>query len=149
MLRDKNFKVDYIDAIKGEYTTELLEQEKFKRKVETSCEDRTEPILKCLCVAFFANAARSHYSGDYKHLKSDVSLKVHPSSVINLYLANVDAPAPRCIIYNDIVQSKSVFLMRDISVIESKWLHELVPNYYEYGTDREIRETNDKRFKLG
>lgn len=34
MLRDKNFKVDYIDAIKGEYTTELLEQEKFKRKVE-------------------------------------------------------------------------------------------------------------------
>jgi len=34
VLRDKNFKVDYIDAIKGEYTTELLEQEKFKRKVE-------------------------------------------------------------------------------------------------------------------
>lgn len=120
---------------------------KFKINMSSSCGDRTEPILKCLCAAFFANAARAHYSGDYKHLKSNISLKVHPSSVINLFLANVDQPAPKYVIYNDIVQSKTTYLMRDLSVVDCKWLHELVPNYYEFGTDREIRETNEKRFK--
>ncbi|CAF0862566.1 unnamed protein product [Brachionus calyciflorus] len=121
---------------------------KFKIDVKTSCGDRTEPVLKCLCTAFFANAARAHYSGDYKHLKSNVPLRVHPSSVINLYLANVDQPPPKYVIYNDIVQSKATYLIRDLSVIDSAWLYELVPNYYEFGTEREIRETNDKRFKL-
>lgn len=122
---------------------------KFKINLNSSCEDRTEPILKCLCVSFFSNAARAHYSGDYKHLKSNVSLKVHPSSVINLYLANVDQPPPKYVIYNDIVQSKTTYLMRDLSVVDCNWLHELVPNYYEYGTEREVKDTGDKRFKLG
>jgi ATP-dependent RNA helicase DDX35 len=115
---------------------------KFKIDIQSSCEDKTEPILKCLAVSFFANSAKAHYSGDYKHLKSDISLKVHPSSVINLLLANVDQPPPKYIIYNDIVQSKSTYLMRDISVIDCNWLYELVPNYYEFGTDREIREAS-------
>ena len=121
---------------------------KFKIKIDSTCEDRTEPILKCLCVAFFTNAAKSHYSGDYRHLKSDVSLKVHPSSVINLLISNVDQPPPKYIIYNDIVQSKTTYLIRDISVIDCNWLFELVPDYYEFGTERQIREAGDKRFKL-
>lgn len=115
---------------------------KFKIDVESTSEDKTEPILKCLAVSFFCNSAKAHYSGDYKHLKSDLSLKVHPSSVINLFLANLDQPPPKYIIYNDIVQSKSTYLMRDISVIDCNWLYELVPNYYEFGTDREIREAS-------
>ena len=121
---------------------------KFKIKIDSTCEDKTEPILKCLCVAFFTNAAKAHYSGDYRHLKSDVSLKVHPSSVINLLISNVDQPPPKYIIYNDIVQSKTTNLIRDISVIDCNWLFELVPDYYEYGTERQIREAGDKRFKL-
>jgi HrpA-like RNA helicase len=119
---------------------------KFKLDVECTCEDKTEPILKCLSVAFFANAARAHYSGDYRHLKSDLCLRVHPSSVINLCLANLDDPPPRYVIYNDIVQSKSVYLMRDLSVIDCKWLHELVPEYYEYDTQRELE--GEKRLKI-
>ena len=119
---------------------------KFKRNVELTCTDHVEPILKCLCVAFFANAAKATFSGDYRHLKSDMSLKVHPTSVINLYLSNVDEPPPKYIIYNDIVQSKTTYLARDISVIKCEWLHELVPNYYEFGTDRQL--TNEKRLKL-
>lgn len=125
-----------------EQLTKLLK--KFKIDTQCSCGDKTEPILKCLCVAFFVNTAKATYDGDYRHIKSNQTLKVHPSSVINLYLANVDKPPPRYIIYNDIVQSKSVYLMRDISVIECDWLHELVPNYFEFGTEREIGE---KRFK--
>ena len=123
---------------------------KFKISVESTCEDRTEPILKCLSVAFFANSARSHYSGDYRHLKSDLILKVHPTSVINLVLANLDSPPPKYVLFNDIVQSKTTYLMRDISVIDCNWLYELVPSYYDYGTEREMRgDPSDKRFKLG
>lgn len=43
---------------------------KFKVDCELTCQDRTEPVLKCLTVAFFMNAATAHYSGDYQHLKS-------------------------------------------------------------------------------
>ena len=118
---------------------------KFKIDTELTCEDKIEPILKCLTVAFFMNAAKAHYSGGYRHLKSDLTLSVHPSSVINLCLANLDEPAPKYIIYTDCVQSKTSYLMRDISVINCDWLSELVSNYYDYGTEREISE---KRLKL-
>ena len=87
---------------------------KFKINTELTCEDKTEPILKCLTVSFFMNAAKAHYSGGYRHLKSDLVLSVHPSSVINLYLANLDEPPPKHIIYTDCVQSKTSYLMRDI-----------------------------------
>ena len=63
---------------------------------------------------------------------------MHPTSVINLALANLDLPPPAYVLFNDIVQSKEVFMMRDISVIDPAWLYELVPNYYEYGTEREV-----------
>ena len=43
---------------------------KFKIDCQVSCDDRTEPILKCLTVGFFMNAAKAHYSGGYRHLKS-------------------------------------------------------------------------------
>lgn len=121
--------------IRGQLTALM---KKFKIDTKSTCGDKPEPVLKCLCVAFFANTASSHYSGDYRHLKSDVALKVHPTSVINLALANLDLPPPAYVLFNDIVQSKEVFMMRDLSVIDPAWLYELVPNYYEYGTDREV-----------
>ncbi len=75
---------------------------KFNINVEVSSQDKTEPILKCLAVSFFMNGARTHYDGDYRHLKSGIILKVHPNSVMNLLLANVDQPPPKFIIYNDV-----------------------------------------------
>ena len=138
-----NFKALQRSTQIREQLTALLR--KFHRKVDSTCEDKTEPILKCLASAFFLNTAKISYTGDYKHLRSDLPLKVHPSSVINLYLANTDEPPPKYLIYNDIVQSKTQHLMRDVTVIDCNWLHELVPNYYEYGT---VREINEKRFKV-
>lgn len=126
-----------------EQLTALLR--KFHRRVDSTCQDKTEPILKCLASAFFLNTAKLTYSGDYKHLRSDLTLKVHPASVINLYLANTDEPPPKYLIYNDIVQTKTYHLMRDLFVIDCKWLNELVENYYEYGTAREM---SDKRLKI-
>jgi len=60
-------------------------------------------------------------------------------------LANLDSPAPKYIIYNDIVQAKTTYLMRDISVIDFHWLQELIPEYYEFGTARQIYETNETK----
>ena len=67
---------------------------KFHRRVDSTCGDQTEPILKFLTSAFYLNTAKIIYTGDYKHLRSDLTLKVHPSRVINLYLANTDEPPP-------------------------------------------------------
>jgi len=117
---------------------------KFKKNAALTCGDRAEPVLRCLTAAFFANAAKLTFNGDYKHLKSDLVLKVHPTSVVNLFLANTNEPAPKYLIYNDIVQTKRYHMMRDITVIECKWLNELAADYYEYGTEREMGE---KRMK--
>ncbi len=81
----------------------------------------------------------------YKIFLLDLSMKVHPSSVVNLMLANLDSPAPKYILYNDIVQAKTTYLMRDISVIDFNWLQELIPEYYEFGTARQIHETNEAK----
>ena len=62
--------------------------------------------------------------------------------MINLLLSNVDAPPPRYVLYNDIVLT--VFLMRDVSVIQDEWLNELVPDYFDFGTRRQIES---QRFK--
>lgn len=121
---------------------------KFKIDVDASSGDRVEPILKCLCLAFFANAAKLSYTGEYKHLKSNVALKVHPSSVINLHLANLDQPRPKYVVYNDIVQSKTVYLMRDLSAIEGAWLDELVPEYYEFGSGIKQTTNQEKRPRI-
>lgn len=128
--------VNYKSLLRASQIREQLSSllKKFKLDVDVSCGDRAEPVLKCLCLAFFANAAKMTYTGDYHHVKSNVALKVHPSSVINLQLANLDKPPPKYVIYNDVVQSKTAYLMRDLSVIEAAWLNELVPDYYEFGT---------------
>jgi ATP-dependent RNA helicase DDX35 len=148
--------VNYLNFKSLQRATQIRNQltalmRKFKCKIDSSSGDRAEPVLKCLTYSFFTNVAKAHYSGEgYQHLKSDTLFKVHPSSVINLYLANVDAPPPKFIIYNDIVQSKTTYLIRDISVIDYKWLNELLPDYFDFGTEREIynAQSFEKKIKL-
>jgi len=92
-----------------------------------------DTVRRCLTVGFFANAAQFDSAGIYRTVRDGVELSVHPSSV--LY---TESPPP-CLLFTDVVQfTSNRLLMRDVTSIEPAWLYELAPQYYEYGTEREL-----------
>ncbi|KAI1309353.1 putative ATP-dependent RNA helicase DHX35 [Halotydeus destructor] len=93
-----------------------------------------DSVRKCIVSGFFANAAFYHPTGVYKTVRGDHVLNIHPSSV--LY---TQPRPPKWVIYNDILHTSQEF-MRDVTVIDPKWLYEIAPHYYQYGTDRELRD---------
>ena len=103
-----------------------------------SCQGDVRAICRCLTAGFFANAARLHYSREYRTVRDEHPLHIHPTSV--LY---VETP-PTWVIFNEVVHTTKEY-MRDITVIKPEWLYELAPHYYQYGTERELAV---KRAKL-
>lgn len=109
---------------------------KFKVKIVSS-EGDTDVILRCIVAGFFPNAARYHPSGEYRTVRDNYPLHIHPSSI--LY---TEFP-PKWVVYNEVMQTSRDY-MRDVTVIESSWLHEIAPHYYQFGTDSEIAAKRQK-----
>jgi ATP-dependent RNA helicase DDX35 len=98
-----------------------------------SCDGNSAAIRRCLTVGLFPNSAAYHSTGVYRTIRDDLELAIHPSSV--LY---TETPAS-CVLFGDVIQSTSKrHLMRDVTVIESSWLHELASHYFDYGTENEL-----------
>lgn len=96
-----------------------------------SCDGDIDSICQCIVSGFFANAARLHPSGSYRTVRDDHPLYIHPTSV--LY---TETP-PQWVIYHEVLQTSKEY-MRDITKIDPSWLYTLAPQYYEFGTEREI-----------
>lgn len=93
-----------------------------------SCEGDTDAVCRCIVAGHFANAAYLHYSGEYRTVCGDHTLAIHPTSI--LYTQK----QPKWVVFGELVQTTREF-MRNITVVESSWLHELAPNFYQFGTD--------------
>lgn len=96
-----------------------------------SCKENGElnSVLHCLVKGFFSQAAYYHYSGDYVTIRNEHHFKIYKGSAI-MYKREF----PKWVIFTEVLQDS----IRDISVIEPEWLYQLVPEYYEFGTDAEI-----------
>lgn len=103
-----------------------------------SCGENIEPICKCITSGFFANAAKLHADGGYRTVRDDHTLHIHPTSVLYTELP------PKWVVFNEVVQTTKDY-MRDVTVINPDWLCELAPDFYQFGTEREIAA---KRIKL-
>ncbi|XP_064474094.1 probable ATP-dependent RNA helicase DHX35 isoform X2 [Ornithodoros turicata] len=93
-----------------------------------SCDGDADTICRCIVAGHFANAAYLHYSGEYRTVCGDHTLAIHPTSV--LYTQK----QPKWVVFGELVQTSREF-MRNITAVESTWLHELAPNFYDFGTD--------------
>ncbi|NXU60438.1 DHX35 helicase, partial [Horornis vulcanius] len=80
-----------------------------------------DPVLRCIVSGFFANAAKFHSTGAYRTIRDDHELHIHPSSVL--------------VVYNEVIQTAKYY-MRDVTAVESSWLLELAPHFYQQGTVR-------------
>lgn len=97
-----------------------------------SCGDNDEAIRKCIVTGFFANVAKYHPSGEYRSIRNNHPLHLHPTSV----LATERKP-PKLLVFHEVLCTSKDF-MRDVTVIKLQWLLELASSYYEYGTDYEL-----------
>uniref|UniRef100_A0A3Q2I6P5 RNA helicase n=1 Tax=Equus caballus TaxID=9796 RepID=A0A3Q2I6P5_HORSE len=104
---------------------------------KTSSEGDPDPVLRCIVSGFFANAARFHSTGAYRTIRDDHELHIHPASV--LY---AEKP-PRWVIYNEVIQT-SKYYMRDVTAVESAWLLELAPHFYQQGTHLSLKAKRAK-----
>jgi ATP-dependent RNA helicase DDX35 len=135
---DKNF-LNYnallrVCEIRSRLLTTLTSR--FKMKLVTADGD-IECVLKCIVSGLFSNAAfLDPREGErvYKTVRGDHKLFIHPSSVLN----TVRHP-PKWVIFNEVLHTSQDF-MRDLVSIDPKWLYEVAPKYFEYGTERELRE---------
>lgn len=103
-----------------------------------SCEENVDKLRRCITSGFFANAAYLHYTGEYRSVRDDHPLHIHPTSVLA-----VEKP-PQWVVFNEVVQTNKDY-MRDITVINPDWLAELAPHFYQFGTEREIAVKRSKQ----
>uniref|UniRef100_A0A1B6C691 RNA helicase n=1 Tax=Clastoptera arizonana TaxID=38151 RepID=A0A1B6C691_9HEMI len=91
-------------------------------------------IRKAITSGYFYHIARLSKGGNYKTVKHNQTVMIHPNSSLFEEL-------PRWIIYHELVFTTKEF-MRQVSEIESKWLLEVAPHYYK---PRELEDSTNKK----
>jgi len=95
----------------------------------TSSSSNPENIIKAIVSGFFANAARLQSTGQYRMIRGGQEMRIHPMSI----LAN---HTPEWVIFHEVVQTTEVH-MREVTVIQPRWLAEIAPHFYEFSTKSE------------
>lgn len=72
--------------------------------------------------------------GNYRTVKHNQTVTIHPNSSLFEEL-------PRWVLYHELVFTTKEF-MRTLTEIESKWLLEVAPHYYQ---DRELEDPTNKK----
>ena len=91
-------------------------------EIEPSSSNDPIKIRKALASGFFFNTAILQRSGEYKTLKHQQHVLIHPSSTL---IEDV----PRAVIYNEVVYTSKDY-MRDVLEIDLEWMAELAPHFY-------------------
>ena len=103
-----------------------------------SCGDDDETIRKCIISGFFANVARYHPSGEYRTIRNDHPLHLHPTSVLSTQIK-----PPKLLVFHQVLCTSKDF-MRDATIIKLSWILELVSTYYDYGTENDIQSKRQR-----
>lgn len=84
----------------------------------------TDEIRKCIVSGLFPNAAYLHMSGQFRTVRGDMEISIHPTSVL------FSLTQPSWVVFAEMVHTNRV-LMREVTVIDPAWLEILAPHYYE------------------
>jgi len=91
----------------------------------TTNPQESELICKSVAAGYFYNTAKLTKSGDYKTVKNQHTVYIHPSSV----LAKEEEP-PKWLLYHELAFTTKEY-MRMVAPIQGTWLTELAPHYYQ------------------
>ena len=89
----------------------------------SSNKEDTMAIRKAVTSGYFYHTARLSKGGQYKTVKHQQSVAIHPHS--SLFEKN-----PRWVLYHELVLTTKEYI-RQVIEIENKWLIEVAPHYYK------------------
>ncbi|UXI20043.1 hypothetical protein NH340_JMT05986 [Sarcoptes scabiei] len=101
-----------------------------------SCGNEWDCIRKCICSAFFYQAARLKGIGEYVNMRTGMPCHLHPTSA--LYGMGF---TPDYVIYHELVMTTKEY-MQCVTAVEGTWLAELGPMFYS------IKESNRQRYDV-
>jgi len=90
-------------------------------------------LFKAITAGYFYHIARLS-KGHYRTVKHNQTVMIHPNSSLFEEL-------PRWVLYHELVLTTKEY-MRQVTEIESKWLREVAPHYYQ---DRELEDSTNKK----
>jgi len=98
----------------------------------------TVNIRKAITAGYFYHTARLSKTGNYKTVKHNQTVMIHPNSALFEDL-------PRWVIYHELVFTTKEY-MRNTVEIENKWLLEVAPHYYKA---KELEDQTLKKMPKG
>ncbi|KAH8307284.1 hypothetical protein KR044_008936 [Drosophila immigrans] len=103
-----------------------------------SCLPETINVRKASTAGYFYHVARLSKGGNYKTIKHNQTVMIHPNSSLFEEL-------PRWVLYHELVFTSKEY-MRQVIEIESKWLLEVAPHYYK---SKELEDSTNKKMPKG
>eukprot|EP00055_Hartaetosiga_balthica_P015533 m.92383 g.92383 ORF g.92383 m.92383 type:complete len:1274 (+) comp8890_c0_seq2:198-4019(+) len=107
-----------------EVRSQLLDIMKKQKMDHISCGTEWDIVRKCICCAFFHQAARLKGIGEYVNARTGMPCHMHPTSA--LYGMGIN---PEWIIYHDLVMTSKEY-MQFVTAVEPQWLAEFGPVFY-------------------
>uniref|UniRef100_W8BKG6 RNA helicase n=1 Tax=Ceratitis capitata TaxID=7213 RepID=W8BKG6_CERCA len=99
-----------------------------------SCLPETVNVRKAITAGYFYHVAKLSKSGNYKTIKHNQTVLIHPNSSLFEEL-------PRWVLYHELVFTTKEY-MRQVVEIDSKWLLEVAPHYYKA---KELEDSTNKK----
>ncbi|CAG2102633.1 unnamed protein product [Medioppia subpectinata] len=111
---------------------EIMESQKLP---VLSCGTEWDCVRKCICSAYFHQAARLKGIGEYVNCRTGMPCHLHPTS--SLYGMGF---TPDYVVYHELMMTTKEY-MHCVTAVEGQWMAELGPMFYS------IKESNKSRFE--
>ncbi|CAG2165893.1 unnamed protein product [Oppiella nova] len=111
---------------------EIMESQKLP---VLSCGTEWDCVRKCICSAYFHQAARLKGIGEYVNCRTGMPCHLHPTS--SLYGMGF---TPDYVVYHELVMTTKEY-MQCVTAVEGQWMAELGPMFYS------IKESSKSRFE--
>jgi pre-mRNA-splicing factor ATP-dependent RNA helicase DHX16 len=105
-------------------------------EVEITSTQDVDLVCKAMTAGYFYNTAKLSKSGEFKTVKHQHTVYIHPSSVLSR-----EEDPPRWLLYHELVFTTKEY-MRMVAPIKGEWLIEIAPHYYQ-ATD--VEDSTNKK----
>lgn len=112
---------------------DIMGQQKMKL---VSCGTEWDVIRKCICSAFFLQAARLKGIGEYINCRTGMPCHLHPTSALFGM-----GYTPDYVVYHELVMTTKEY-MQCVTAVDGHWLAELGPMFYS------VRESGRSRHRM-
>lgn len=112
-----------------------MQQRDIELKVVSSGSD-WDIVRKCICSAYFHNAARLKGLGEYVNLRTGIPCFLHPTSA--LYGMGF---TPEYVVYHELIMTSKEY-MQCVTAVDGEWLAELGPMFYAVKDKSKTRQVS-------